>query len=980
MASFQKINPVEEIIRECIKTQNPILDLGNCGLHDESYELNLLADCGHITHLNLGAGYFKDRIYQKSKNNERKNSLTIIPEIISNLRSLEGLYFSENSIARILNLGNLTKLKYLQLQNNTIKKIEGLYGQLNLVELNLGNNHIEFIEDLQTLLNLEELLLYNNNINKITGLDKLIALNNLNLSANKINKINGIEMLGGLKELYLYQNKISKIENLNNLQNLQNLSLSSNYISIIEGLSSLKNLKDLQLADNQITSIDNLEIPFLEQLDKINLSNNPIEGISIRDWTNKEVILGYLKARKEDNIKIENEETSFIPNKHIKLNIIGDGRIGKTQLLNVLCGKDFEENAPETHGMNHDAYHTENNEATAIIWDFGGQSYHHGTHALFLREKDFYLALWRNVPESANYSYWLGTTRHFTGYKFYEENEKIVPLMLVQNVWQSVGDEIALPDSNKIKDYAVSFSNIHYINVKSRNSNKFWNRAWNNFRAYLDEQIITYAQSYGDIPKDFNDVREKVIQDSFKGINISKSKFKEYYAPNIADDQYEYLLDYLEYAGCILYFSKIEGLKEYIFPNPVYLSEWIYNKVLKNEDNKKIRGFTKNDLMHKGLKIQEVESFMLLADYFKLIFKSPFPKNGEDYYIVPQHLPDNNSVFKDVLFKLLPFTFCLYYPDFMHEGRIFEFHAQYGKYAKNETAYWKYGILFTHESTGLETLVYFDKNSKAVKVHIQEGKNISVVAKEIFEFFAYNITNITNDVFEFTQNKIEISQEVQLELENLIKAKKKILPYTQISTDGTHFLDISEVQKNLQNNTPFAMCKRNHKQVKLDFMTINLLSENSGNNVRVFFSYSHKDEQYKDELDRHFTMLKRSGLIETWHDRKILAGTEWDEEIKMQLEEADIVLLMLSADFFASEYIWNEELKIIRERLSNNENLKVIPIPVRSCHFEGFEFMKFQTGIRDEKGIIPWIAAPGTDKDLIYTKIVAEVEKSINGK
>src|SRR5690606_10682130 len=136
------------------------------------------------------------------------------------------------------------------------------------------------------------------------------------------------------------------------------------------GLSSLSKLKELLLANNLIHSIEDLDIAFLEQLEKINLSNNPITGVSIRDWGNKEVILGYLSARAlemltaQQNISTQQNEDTFIPNKHIKLNIIGDGRIGKTQLLNVLCGKPFIDDAPETHGMNHNFYHTEDDQAT----------------------------------------------------------------------------------------------------------------------------------------------------------------------------------------------------------------------------------------------------------------------------------------------------------------------------------------------------------------------------------------------------------------------------------------------------------------------------------------------------------------------------------------------------------------------------------------------------------------------------------------
>jgi hypothetical protein len=72
--------------------------------------------------------------------------------------------------------------------------------------------------------------------------------------------------------------------------------------------------------------------------------------------------------------------------------------------------------------------------------------------------------------------------------------------------------------------------------------------------------------------------------------------------------------------------------------------------------------------------------------------------------------------------------------------------------------------------------------------------------------------------------------------------------------------------------------------------------------VIVFFSYSHRDESLRDELEKHLSPLKRSGVINTWHDRRIIAGEEFDASISQYLETAHIILLLISADFLASDY------------------------------------------------------------------------------
>lgn len=69
--------------------------------------------------------------------------------------------------------------------------------------------------------------------------------------------------------------------------------------------------------------------------------------------------------------------------------------------------------------------------------------------------------------------------------------------------------------------------------------------------------------------------------------------------------------------------------------------------------------------------------------------------------------------------------------------------------------------------------------------------------------------------------------------------------------------------------------------------------------IEVFFSYSHKDQALRDELETHLSALKRQGKIRNWHDRKILPGAQWSDEIAAQLDAADLTLLLIRADFQA---------------------------------------------------------------------------------
>jgi len=69
--------------------------------------------------------------------------------------------------------------------------------------------------------------------------------------------------------------------------------------------------------------------------------------------------------------------------------------------------------------------------------------------------------------------------------------------------------------------------------------------------------------------------------------------------------------------------------------------------------------------------------------------------------------------------------------------------------------------------------------------------------------------------------------------------------------------------------------------------------------LRVFISYSHDDEFLLIEFNKHLAPLRRSGLIETWHDRALIAGEYLDDRIFEELNTSDIILILVSASFIA---------------------------------------------------------------------------------
>ena len=123
--------------------------------------------------------------------------------------------------------------------------------------------------------------------------------------------------------------------------------------------------------------------------------------------------------------------------------------------------------------------------------------------------------------------------------------------------------------------------------------------------------------------------------------------------------------------------------------------------------------------------------------------------------------------------------------------------------------------------------------------------------------------------------------------------------------------------------------------------------------TRIFYSYSHRDEALRDELERHLSLLRREGLISEWHDRRIGAGSDWGSDIDANLAMADIVLLLVSSDFLHSDYCYEKETALALERHRCGEAV-VIPVILRPCDWKASPFGKFQALPKNGKPVTKW--------------------------
>ena len=141
----------------------------------------------------------------------------------------------------------------------------------------------------------------------------------------------------------------------------------------------------------------------------------------------------------------------------------------------------------------------------------------------------------------------------------------------------------------------------------------------------------------------------------------------------------------------------------------------------------------------------------------------------------------------------------------------------------------------------------------------------------------------------------------------------------------------------------------------------------------VFFSYSHRDEGLRDQLESHLALLKNQGLIDAWYDRRIVAGDEVDGAIFGRLETADIILLLVSSDFISSPYCYSREMMRAMERHQAGE-ARVIPVILRHCEWQAAPFGKLMAAPRDGKPITSW-----PDRDEALADVAKQVRKAVEG-
>jgi hypothetical protein len=135
-------------------------------------------------------------------------------------------------------------------------------------------------------------------------------------------------------------------------------------------------------------------------------------------------------------------------------------------------------------------------------------------------------------------------------------------------------------------------------------------------------------------------------------------------------------------------------------------------------------------------------------------------------------------------------------------------------------------------------------------------------------------------------------------------------------------------------------------------------------------SYSHKDATLRKELDVYIAPLKRQGIVTSWYDGEIEPGQELNKEIFKKLEESDIIVLLISADFLASDFCYDIEMVRALERHEEG-TVRVIPVIVRKADWSSAPFAGLKALPKDGLAVTSW-----SNQDEAWTDVAMGIRRA----
>lgn len=720
-------------------------------------------------------------------------------------------------------------------------------------------------------------------------------------------------------------------------------------------LSSLKKLHEVSLSSSKvlnllpILSLMKRDVPVKWGTDDLEIENRKRIFIDIEDCPlicppvefaqeSPQAVRDYFEELGDDGRKLN----------EVKVIFLGEASAGKTSLVKRLLGEDFDSKESQTHGIRirkAPFAMDDGDTVTAHLWDFGGQEVMHATHQFFLSQRSVYVLL-LNSRNDDQAEKWLKHAASFGGRS---------PVLVVLN---KIDENPSFEVNRKtLQEKYPQIRDFFRLSAKT-------DKGLDEFREALRREIDRADTRRTPFPKHWLAVKEHFS--NMQADYIESAEYRRVCEQNGVTRQFsqDVLLQFLHDLGVVINFRNLKNFDTQIL-NPLWLTNGVY-RIINSEIVANAGGLLQendfdaviNDPRYKKENTSDrvfeypkgkLQYIVRVMQEFELCFQLD-PRT----WVVPQLLPVQEPEFK-AEGALLRFE--IHFPDFLPDSvfprlmvKLHTFLALSDGLTQSQPITkqaWRTGMVL-HKPNIFKALarVRWDKEDQKILVDLcgEERRRFLSFIRETVKEIVGDFTNLKyNELVPIPDSKDTEEYEYLVEAEKagekevFVKSLKKRVSIADL-LDGVEEPAMRDEVEQLP--------------------------------VRAFVSYSHKDLEYLKELRSALAPLMRLQKLQLWDDRDIDAGDEWEKVIFQQLEEADIVLCLVSADFVASDFCYKKEFGAALEAHRKGEKT-IVPVMLRKTDWLDLPLAEIQ-GTPGE-----WITL-AKDKDEAWTKVSESLRPAID--
>jgi internalin A len=715
----------------------------------------------------------------------------------------------------------------------------------------------------------------------------------------------------------------------------------------------------------------------------INLQKNSLDEALMQILENRDVEEQERALRnyfKETGVEVSN----------MKLIFLGNTGVGKTQLYDILNGTTLA--GPSTHGINVFDYTPAGTKHIARGFDFGGQDYYHNTHLSFFSANALYILLWGKgqkdvfdlVPRDESnerifpLNYWLGSVQYMVADKtagrmtFDQLGNELalerpfdgymsdqIQLCLLQNILDNGGQAEELNSRDLFTKYGFITDSRRFCLTKEGDAVRTW----------LDERVQQFVktQTIPAIDVAVADALKELAANGKVVLSITDlAKIKELKAKQYKQAELEDLVTRLHwrlYLHAPLRDRLYEGEDGYqplkraeleIFGRKMVIdlkrfTGWIYTILEKEKvgDGYFTREEAEAKLSADKDAAEHIDFIIAFMLYYKIIFRV---SRDETRFVAPNFLPEKLKTAESLFLDSFEAPMVQYeMKGFFHTNILTELLAAFFEHlpVDEEGTTWRYELW-------KNKVLLYDEPLQPDQLATPASKRLLYIAFDMGETGTSGkepektaprppvislrrfARNYVKDVF---LKKVMVFIEQQIRRYEVVK--------WLLAPDGNYIPYDCLLQKNkIAREGPTDWVQHEGKFYrKGDFKLFLPEGEQEKYAMKkIFISYSKDDAEHLKRLEKHLRILERVGEVSFWNCRELIPGEKWDGKIKQELEEADIILFLVSANFLATDYIWDIELKRALQRDEDpNDTVTVVPIIVSDCVWEKSPLAKYNT-------------------------------------